>query len=119
VSYYRSVDDEISHCGSKIPDSDYDNVVNMHVSPIQFDMTFKDDENSQFIFNAGYKVNDLKWYNQLTQEQVDALFLSVLFPYVREKVNSLTNDYRGSINIPTIDLRQVDLKEGITFTKEQ
>ncbi len=84
----------------------------------QFNMFFGDQQESTFIFNAGFQINDRNWYQGIQKKQIDALFFSVVFPYIREKIHSLSNDYRGSVNIPTIDLRQADLSEGATFYKQ-
>ena len=42
---------------------------------------------------------------------------TVLFPFIREKIHSLTNDARGTVDIPILDLRFANLNDGITFSK--
>ncbi len=113
----RTSDDELKSFGVKILDSTFNESNLIHVLTMQFNMKFENDEESTFVFNSGYQVNDMDWYKQLEKAQIDALFFSVMFPYVREKIHSLTNDYRGSVNIPIIDLRHADLTEGATFEK--
>jgi hypothetical protein len=118
ATYKHRNDDTLTSFGIKIVESLLDKKNRDHALTIQFNMTIGKNEESTFIFNSGYQINDFEWYNSLAKEQIDALFLSVLFPYVREKVYSLTNDYRGNIDIPIIDLRHADLTEGAIFEKE-
>ena len=113
----RTGDDKLKSFAVKILESIFTEESSLHVITIQFSMTFENNDESTFIFNSGYGINDMEWYGQLKKEQIDALFFSVMFPYVREKIYSLTNDYRGSVDIPIIDLRHADLTKGATFHK--
>ncbi len=119
ATFKRSSDELIKSFGVKIIDSSFDNNTGIHVITTQFSMIINKEDESTFVFNSGYQVNDLEWYKSIDKEQIDALFFSVVFPYIREKIHSLTNDYRGSVDIPIIDLRHANLSEGATFTKEE
>lgn len=115
--YKRLSDSPLDTFGVKIIESKL-NSDKVHILTIQFSMTFSESEESKFIFNAGYQINDFKWYKEMGKEQIDSLFFSVVFPYVREKIYSLSNDYRGCVDIPILDLRHVNLTNGITFNRE-
>ena len=117
-NFVRFNDKPMKSFGIKILDSIFDTESSIHVMTTQFSMNFDEEEESSFIFNSAYQINDIEWYQKLKKEQVDALFFSVVFPYIREKIHALTNDNRGSVDIPIIDLRHADLSEGATFTKE-
>ncbi|MFA7157225.1 MAG: hypothetical protein WC123_06000 [Bacilli bacterium] len=119
ATFKRSSDEPIKSFGVKIIDSSFDDNTGIHVITTQFSMIINKEDESTFVFNSGYQVNDLEWYKSIDKEQIDALFFSVVFPYIREKIHSLTNDYRGSVDIPIIDLRHANLSEGATFTKEE
>lgn len=116
--YKRKDDTELKSFGVKIVESEFNQISTVHVMTAQFNMIFENQQESTFMFNAGFQINDLDWYHHIHKKQLDALFFSVVFPYIREKIHSLTNDYRRSIIIPTIDLRQADLSEGATFYKQ-
>lgn len=42
--------------------------------------------------------------------------MSVMFPYVREKIHSITDDSRGALNLPIINLRNVSLSKGVKYS---
>ena len=90
----------------------------LRISEIFLEVTIKfiEDDISRFVFNAGFKINDLDWKNQLKDEVLESLFVSVVFPYVREKIFSITDDSRGAFILPIIDLRNVSLSKGAKFS---
>jgi hypothetical protein len=71
---------------------------------------------SYCLFGAGFQINDSDWLQKMGEEAAEAIFVSVLFPYVRAKVFILTDDSRGGLQLPIIDLRNVLLSKGIIFT---
>ena len=117
ATFKRHSDEPIKSFGIKITSSTYDEKTGIHALTIQFSMMIDQEDESTFVFSSGYKINDFEWYDSFEKKQIDALFFSVVFPYIREKIYSLTNDYRGSVDIPIIDLRHADLREGAIFTK--
>lgn len=119
ATYKRTSDAPLESFGVKLLNSTLHEKTRTYILVVQFDMRFENGDESSFVFNGGYEVNDFKWYEQMKKEQIDALFFSVMFPYIREKIHSLSNDYRGSIHIPIIDLRHADLTEGATFKRNK
>lgn len=115
--YIRTNDNPLETFGVKIMDSKLKEN-NIHLITVQFNMKFQGCEDSIFIFNAGFKINDHKWYTDMGNLRIDALFFSVLFPFIREKIFSLSSDYRKYIDIPILDLRNVNLSEGIEFSRK-
>lgn len=77
---------------------------------------FIEDDVSSFYFSACFRINDLDWKNQLKDEVLESLFVSVVFPFVREKIHSITDDSRGAFILPIIDLRNVSLSKGAKFS---
>lgn len=118
ANYKRTGEGPLKSFGIKIIDSNYVKKDKIHILTTQFSMFFDEDEESTFIFNSGYHINNTNWYGELEKDQIDSLFFSVVFPYIRQKVYSLTDDIRGNVDIPIIDLRQVDLSEGIIFSRD-
>jgi hypothetical protein len=118
ATYRRTTNASIKTFGIKIIDSEYNEKNSIHTLTAQFNLTFEKEEESSFVFSAGYLINHVDWYHHMKKEQQDALFFSVVFPFIREKIHSLSNDIRGSIDIPIIDLRQADLSKGAIFTKK-
>lgn len=113
--YHHKNDGEVEEFGIKVEDSTFEN--DIHVMTLLFHLKYVGEEMSTFVFNAGFAINDLDWYDQVPKSNLNSIFLAVVFPYIRQKIQSFTDDYRGCVNIPTIDLRNVDLSKGITFKR--
>ncbi len=81
---------------------------------------YPNNEESALLFDAGFKINDMKWKEGIGgDDQLSSILFSVVFPFIREKIFSLTNDNRRPLHIPIIDLRFADLSKGIEFTKRK
>ncbi len=89
----------------------------IYVITFSLKLKFENNEESEFIFNAGFEINDTNWYESINENQIQSIFIATVFPYIRQKVNVLTDDYRGGVVIPIIDLKNKDISNGITYTK--
>ena len=117
VNYFRKEDNALESFGFHIIDSHFNQKNEVYSMTIRFHLKFSGDEESYFIFNTAFNIIDIEWYNNQPENQIKGLFLSVVFPYIREKVFSLSHDYRNSVEIPTLDLRGLDLKDAVIFEK--
>ena len=115
VSLNRITNDSLDSFGIKLIESEYNEENELYIITSQFNMEFENNDESYFIFDAAFQINDTNWLSSMTKKQINSLLFSSVFPYIRQKIHSLTDDYRGSVDIPTMDLRQVDLSDGVTF----
>ncbi len=79
------------------------------------EIQFRNSDPSIFEFSAIFKINDTEWKQSISTIQMNAIFISSVFPYIRSFVHHITDDVRGSINLPTIDLRMANFESGIVF----
>ena len=115
ASYYRE-DRDLDWFSVKVLEGKLTN--NTYNLVIQIQLKFDNLETvSHFLFQSGFIINNMNWFEQLSAEQLNSIFTSVTFPYFREKIYSFTNDNRGSIELPIIDLRDIDLTKGLVLQK--
>ncbi|HOI84478.1 MAG TPA: hypothetical protein PLP48_00245 [Acholeplasmataceae bacterium] len=98
-----------------IKPSSFDEAKMLYIIQPIFEIKFKDSESCLFEYTAAFKINDLNWKNSMNKINLDSLFLAAVFPYIRSTVHHVTDDFRGSINLPVIDLRIANLEKGIIF----
>lgn len=79
------------------------------------EIKFKESEPSIFQFQSSYRINQIEWMNSINRNQLDAILFASIFPFIRSTVHHITDDYRGAINLPIMDLRMVNFQTGITF----
>ncbi len=101
----------------KAQKSSFDEVSRIYTLNVNVLIYFGSNEESKLEFSVKFMINDISWYNSIKQENLTSLFMSTSFPYVRQMVNSITNDTRGPVVIPTLDLRGIDLEKGIVLKK--
>lgn len=77
-----------------------------------------DEKESYFVFQAGFMINDLKWFKALDENDKKTIFFSIVFPFVREKILSITSDTNPGLFIPVIDLRTIDFEKEIRLIKQ-
>ena len=95
--------------------STYDESNQVYILNPILEIKFKDSEVSKFTYSAAFKINDLEWMSKADRLQLDSIFVAGIFPYIRTSIHHFTDDYRGAINLPVIDLRLANLEKGIVF----
>lgn len=95
--------------------STFDEVKMLYIIYPVFEIKFKDSDLSRFEFSSAFRINDMNWKNNMNIVNLDSLFLAAVFPYIRSTVHHVTDDFRGSVNLPVIDLRLANLEKGIVF----
>jgi hypothetical protein len=116
ASFHRDNDSLIEYFKVTIPQINFNQKTRVYELDIDFEMKFVNCNKSLFVFKAAYIINDLEWMLSLTENQVKGVFLSGVFPYIRTQIHRFTDDLRGNINIPVIDLRTADLSKSIEYT---
>ena len=114
--FYRNTDEKIKKFSVQVFDGDFQKDNSIYNIYARIKLEFGGCEESSFIFVAGYKVNDEQWMNELDESSIKSLFFSVVFPFIREKINCLCDDNRGGLVIPIIDLRGIDMTNEVVFT---
>ena len=82
-------------------------------------ITFESGSESEFKYHSQFKINDLDWLDKANKEHqnlgISNLF-SIVFPYVRASVSSITNDSLHQIFLPVINVLEGDITKGVSFT---
>lgn len=95
--------------------SSYDEAKMLYIINPVFEIKFRDSDLSKLEFSSAFKINDITWKNNMSNINLDSLFLAAVFPFIRSTVHHITDDFRGAINLPVIDLRLANLEKGIKF----
>ena len=117
--FYRKTDDTIKYFTIHVLNNEYHKDSSIYNIFIKLKLKFENCDESTFTFLSGYKINDEKWLNSLNDNSIKSLFFSVVFPFIREKINSICDDSRGGLIIPIIDLRGIDLSNEVIFTSNK
>jgi hypothetical protein len=112
---HRENDGMIEMFSIKIPQVLFDEAKSILSLDCTFSYQYKNNAVSSLFFRGAYKINDLEWKKELNDLQLMNTLFAVLFPYIRASVEQYTDDIRGHLVIPIIDLRNVNLNVGITF----
>jgi preprotein translocase subunit SecB len=115
--YHRKIDGKLVSFSLQVPDENFDESSAIYSLKIIITLSFDGNEKTFFEFSSGFKINEIEWYKTFDVTNIrKSFFGSAVFPFIREKINNITDDSRGSIMLPIIDLRNVNLKEGIVLT---
>ena len=58
----------------------------------------------------GYLLN-----NELDNNMRDSMFFSIVFPFIRQKINEFCDDSRETIKLPIINLKHTRLDKEVIF----
>lgn len=116
---HREQDGAIEHFSLKANPGIYNEANQIYTMEVVFAFKYLNNSPSNLYFQAAFRINDFNWKASLDENQLTNTFFSVIFPYIRTTAEHLTDDVRGKLIIPIIDLRHVNLKMGITFKPQQ
>lgn len=115
ASYNRDLDTPIEKFSLKMEKTEYLEQEQIYNCLILVNIQFKDCKPSSFMFLTGYKILNTDAFFNLDGLNQKSLLFSIAFPFIREKVNNICNDSRDGFIMPILDLRNVNIEEGITF----
>jgi hypothetical protein len=111
----RNTDGQLTSFSIQVNNNNYDKEQKICNSFTVVKLNFEGCDESKFTFLSGYKINDEEWFANLETENKNSIFLSVIFPFIREKIRNICDDSRGSFVMPIIDLRGLKLENEIVF----
>lgn len=114
INSYNKKNTYISICMPK----DYFNKDDSQYSLVIRIATDFDEKESQFIFQAGFRINDKQWFMKLTAQEKKSIFFSAVFPFVREKIFTITSDTHPGLLIPIIDMRTIDFDKELRLIRK-
>lgn len=75
------------------------------------------EEESSFLFQGFFKVNDFKWFKSLEGNNRKSIFFAIVFPFIREKIFSITSDTKQGLFIPTLNIKDISFEKEIKLTR--
>ena len=84
---------------------------------IEIRTDFDPKEESSFVFETVFKINDIVWYNKLSEREQKMVLSSVAFPFIRERIYVITTDIKPGLLIPMLDLKTFDVTKEIRVVK--
>ncbi len=113
---YVNSQKENTYIGISIPRDFYNDEMKQYSLIIRV-TTDCSEEESYFIFQAIFKINDYKWFSGLEANEKRAVFFSFVFPFIREKILSITSDSNPGLFIPTLDVRTINFEKELKLVK--
>lgn len=115
VKFFNNHKDS-TYIGISIPNDVYNKDNKQYSQFIRITTDFAEKE-SEFLFQAVFQINDLEWFNKLEINLRKSIFFGIAFPFVREKVFSITSDSNPGLFIPTLNVRDINFENEIRLIK--
>ena len=116
VNFNRYNDEKLSKFSFKIINRNYNNEDNVYSFCVSVNLDFRDNEESNFIFLTAFLINDIKWYSSLENNIRDSMFFSIVFPFIRQKINEFCDDSRELVRLPIVNLKNICLDQEVVFS---
>lgn len=116
VNFNRYNDEKLSKFSFKIINRNYNNEDNVYSFCVSVNLDFKDNEESNFIFLTAFLINDIKWYSSLDNNIRDSMFFSIVFPFIRQKINEFCDDSRELVRLPIVNLKNICLDQEVVLS---
>jgi len=106
-----------TYVGISIPQDQFNKKNNQYSMYIRISTDFSNEE-SYFVFYSVFQINDLNWFNGIPDDNTKkSIFFAIVFPFIREKIFSITSDSNLGLFIPTIDVRMIDFSKELRLIK--
>lgn len=87
-----------------------------HIYEILSEISVKfGEEESVFLFSAGFKINDLEWLEVMAEQTVVNELFRIAYPFFVAKISDITADFRPGFVIPVVDLGKIDFTKKVVF----
>ena len=112
---HREQDGGVEFISIRVVQGVLDEKSNIFSLDVTFSFKYLNNSPSHLFFRGAYRINKYDWYHSLNELQRMNQFFQMLFPYIRQMAEQITDDIRGWLIVPIIDLSHVNLQVGITF----
>ena len=92
----------------------YDEKTQIYEILSEFSLKFGEEE-SVFLFSAGFKINDLEWLEIMAEQTVVNELFRIAYPFFVAKIHDITTDFRPGFIIPIVDLAKIDFTKKVVF----
>lgn len=80
----------------------------------EFELMFGD-EKTLVVFSSGFKIIDLEWLDLMAEQTVVNELFRTVFPYLTQKLQTITSDFRPGLVLPVFDMKKFDFTKKIIF----
>ena len=121
IRFKRKLGAKLNKITLSIPNKSFDTTSNILTLIFSVKLDFVDSKENFFRFTSGFKINNIEILNDNFDQKYLPIFISSLFPYVRNYITTITNDSSNPVIIPTIDLRKINLNNSVelSFTNKK
>lgn len=107
---------ENTYVGISILDDTYIEATKQYYLIIRITSDFSEEESS-FVFQAAFQINDVKWFNELDKNSRKSIFFGMVFPFVRERVFAITSDSNPGLFIPTLNVKNINFEKELKLIR--
>ncbi|MDY4788927.1 MAG: hypothetical protein SO253_06480 [Bacilli bacterium] len=101
---YKNKNNDSSYITISVPQDNYNKKKSIYSFLIKITTDFGNDDN-YFLFQADFEIYNIDEFNNFESNEKKAYFLRIVFPFIREKIFSITSDTDQGLLLPTIDIR--------------
>ena len=115
ASFNRFNDNNLQQFSIIITDRYYNEQNQVYSFSIKLKLNFKGNDISSIQFLTAFLINDKTWFELLDNNMRDAMFFSIVFPFIRQKINEFCDDSREQVKLPIINLKDITLDKEVIF----
>lgn len=113
VNFQRLGNETVEEIKISISNAHYNEETKVYSLVLKTQIDFTESKGSKIEVLGGFKVNDSSILKN--KNTINSIFSASLYPYLRTVVQNLTSDDRSFVMLPTIDHRNIDLKNGMSI----
>jgi len=115
IRFKRIGNEELEELNINISSTKYDEDHQVYSIELRLSIDFANSKNSMIRILGGFKINDQEILED--KAAIHAVFSASIYPYLRTVFHNMIHDGRQAYILPTLDLRNLDLKNGISLKR--
>lgn len=120
IKLKKAQNENLNELRISMPGFHYDKEDEILSLTINVEIDYDLSKNNRFVYLAGFAITDPKLRADLLSNQKNdiyvPLFLSVVLPFIRENLMSITKDTGATVLLPTIDCHMITLNNTLVLT---
>lgn len=113
INLKRIENEKLEEIRINIASAKYDEKSKVYSLVLTLSVDFTNSKGSVIEILGGFKINDAECLSN--NDAINSIFSATIYPYLRTVFQNITSDDRPSIMLPTIDLRCINLKSGLSL----
>lgn len=120
ISFQKNQNEEFTELRISVDSQNFDKESNIYAFAVKIEIDYEESKNNELIYASGFQLFDEDVIKNIEKDEESSnylsVFLSIVIPFIRESIVSITKDAGKIVMMPTLDCRMISFDETLVLT---